>query len=140
MFFAFAVLLFLASCATTQQDPAHKLLGKHGLSLQWIGWEPDELGTMVVQRDEQKMLTISGQQKGENGDYLTIEGFVTEVEARAFTFQGTIVTKVSHIAKGRAVVREGRQRFVIYGERDYWRMENLNNPEDGVVDYIDVHF
>ena len=132
-------LLLLASCATTPPQ-TQKLLGQHDLSLQWIGWEPQERGKATVKKAPDGTITITGRQDGNDGDFLSIDGTVTNIGPQFFTFNGTIKTRVSHLAGGRTVTRQGTQRFGIYGNRDYWRMENLNNPEDNAVDYIDIHF
>lgn len=114
------------------------LLGKHLFSLQWISW--DHFGTAAVTNDR-GVYRLKGEQKGRGDtDFVRIDGIVTRVEARSFTFEGTIETQVSHINGGEPCVREGEMTFRITGNRKYWRLQEMDNPCDGVVDYIDRFF
>ncbi|WP_373818523.1 hypothetical protein [Glaesserella sp.] len=113
-----------------------KLLGKHMFSLQWISW--DKLGTAVVKRGTQG-LEIEAKQ-ALNGDFVTLNGTIEIIDERAFNFTGKIVTKVHHINQGVACQREGTFEFRATGKRKYWRMQQIDNPCDQVVDYIDVYF
>ncbi|PTY01540.1 hypothetical protein DB346_12375 [Verrucomicrobia bacterium LW23] len=117
-----------------------KLVGDHSISLQWISWSKFGKGTVT---DTDGVLAIEGEHRGDAsnpGDYMTIKGHITEVDATTFTFNGTIVTRISHIAGGEAVTRQGTYTFAITKNRPYWRMQEMNNPKDGVVDYIDIYF
>jgi hypothetical protein len=91
---------------------AKKLVGKHKLNLQWIGsdnWV--EFGNLKV-TDRQGLMLISGNQaKGE--DYLHVNGKIVRIEDKQFTFQGKIVTQVSHMNKGEACERDGEMIFKI---------------------------
>ena len=114
------------------------LLGKHRLSLQWISW--DYFGSVTV-TDKKGVLYLKGEQKGRgNGDYLTIDGIVTQIDEKEFTFDGKIVTRVSHINNGEPCPREGEMTFAITKNRRYWRLQDMRNPCDGVLDYVDVFF
>lgn len=116
------------------------LLGKHLFSLQWISW--DYFGTATVTNDR-GVYRIKGEQKGRgrgNTDYVRIDGVVTHIAAKEFTFAGTIETRVSHINGGEPCVREGEMTFRITGNRKYWRLQEMDNPCDGVVDYVDIFF
>jgi hypothetical protein len=116
---------------------AKKLVGRHKLNLQWIGWEnwPD-FGNIKV-TDRQGMMLIRGKQtKGD--DYLQIDGKILNVEDKQFTFQGRIVTRVSHINKGKSCEREGEMVFKITENRKYWRLQQMLNPCDPVTDYVDI--
>jgi hypothetical protein len=117
-----------------------KLLGEHKISLQWISW--DDFGLANV-TEKDGVLYIEGEHKGGKQnptDFLKIKGTITEVDELTFMFNGTIVTQVSHIAKGEPVTRSGVYTFAITKNRPYWRMSEMNNPNDGVVDYIDIYF
>ncbi|HSI86007.1 MAG: hypothetical protein ACAI35_06340 [Candidatus Methylacidiphilales bacterium] len=117
-----------------------RLLGDHKISLQWISW--DNFGQAIV-TEKDGVLSIEGEHKGGKQnptDFLTIKGVITEVDELTFTFDGTIVTQISHIAKGEPVTRTGVYTFAITKNRPYWRMREMNNPKDGVVDYIDIYF
>lgn len=111
------------------------LLGSHLLSLQWISWE--EHGQATV-REEQGALVLKGEQrKGE--DFLTVEGTITLVEARSFELDGTVVTRVSHINQGKPCTRSGKLTFAQTGKRKYWRLKQMDNPCEGVTDYVDLY-
>ena len=48
--------------------------------------------------------------------------------------------KISHINGGKPCAREGAMTFKITGKRRYWRLQEMNNPCDGVTDYVDIFF
>ncbi len=114
------------------------LLGKHKLSLQWISW--DYFGSASVV-DRKGVYSLKGEQKGRgNTDLVRIDGTVKSIAAREFVFDGTIVTQVSHINGGEPCTREGEMTFRITGKRKYWRLQQIDNPCDGVADYVDIYF
>ncbi len=114
------------------------LLGKHRLSLQWISW--DYFGTATV-TNKNGVLYLKGEQKQRGGkDYLKIDGTITSIDKNEFTFNGTIVMQVSHNNDGEPCEREGEMTFAIKGKRRYWRLQEMDNPCDGVTDYVDIFF
>ncbi len=117
-----------------------KLLGTHLCSLQWISW--DDFGTVTVVRGENGRLRMTGGQDaaGSSGDYLKIDGIVTPLDETSFEFEGVIRTRVSHIAGGQEVVRKGTFQFASTQGRQYWRLQQMSNPQDSVTDYVDVYF
>lgn len=143
--FALALLLFgtaeaFAQTRTEVQDrvAARRLLGKHMFSLQWISW--DYFGTANVTL-RNGLYSIKGEQKGRgNTDFVTIVGEIETIKAREFTMNGTITTQVSHINNGEPCVREGTFTFRVTGTRKYWRLQEMQNPCDGVADYVDIYF
>jgi len=110
------------------------------LSLQWIGW--DYFGRAdVTQRSG--VLYLKGEQKGRgenSSDYLKIDGIVTRVDAKEFKFDGKIVMQISHNNNGQPCERTGEMTFRITGKRKYWRLAEMDNPCDGVTDYVDIYF
>jgi hypothetical protein len=115
-----------------------RLLGPHRLSLQWISW--DYFGKAVV-TESKGVLKISGEQKGRgNDDYLKVNGIITMVDTHEIKFDGTIITKVSHINGGKPCTREGEMTFRITQNRKYWRLKEMDNPCDPVTDYVDIFF
>jgi hypothetical protein len=120
------------------QSAKKMLLGKHRFSLQWISW--DYFGTATV-TDKKGVLYLKGEQKGrDRDDYLTIDGAVTQIDEKEFKFNGKIVTKVSHLNEGKPCPREGEMTFAITKNRRYWRLQDMQNPCDDVLDYVDVFF
>ena len=116
-----------------------QLLGRHKLQLQWISWfEPKKSGDLTV-TDRQGLLVIQGAQRDpRTGDFVEVDGIVTRVEDRTFDFRGRIVTRVSHINGGEPCLREGDMTFAIKGKRRFWRLQQMQNPCNEVVDYIDI--
>ena len=114
------------------------LLGKHLLSLQWISW--DRFGTATV-TNKNGVLYLKGSQKGSgNTDLLSIDGTITEINAKEFKFEGTIVMRISHINGGEPCERSGEMTFAITGKRKYWRLQEMKSPCDVTTDYVDIYF
>jgi hypothetical protein len=114
------------------------LVGAHRLSLQWISW--DYFGKATV-TEKNGTLFIKGEQRGRgNDDYVTMDGVITRVDAKEFTFEGDIITRVSHINKGEPCKRTGEMIFRITGNRKYWRLQQMDNPCDEAADYVDIFF
>ena len=114
------------------------LVGVHRLSLQWISWNYFGKATVT---EKNGTLFIKGEQRGRgNNDYVTIDGVITRVDAKEFTFEGDIVMRVSHINKGEPCKRTGEMTFRITGSRKYWRLQQMDNPCDEATDYVDIFF
>ncbi|MBA2494349.1 MAG: hypothetical protein H0V31_06600 [Acidobacteria bacterium] len=74
------------------------LLGKHLFSLQWISW--DYFGSAIVS-NKNGVFYLKGEQKQrKDSDFVKIHGVITEIDAKEFTFDGTIITRISHINNG----------------------------------------
>ena len=140
--FLAAAALLPGGQATVAADAAakQKLLGRHGFTCQWVQWGKDK-GQVEV-RDDKGLLRLKGEQVTQaTGDFVRIEGVITEVRAASFTFRGRIVLQVTHLNGGRPCERNGDFDFQIRGGRKFWRMHPMENPCDPpVVDYVDVHF
>src|SRR5215213_4178107 len=114
------------------------LLGRHRISLQWISW--NYFGAANV-TPKGGVLYLKGEQKQRGGtDFVRVKGTITEINAKDFKFDGTIITQVSHINGGKPCKREGEMTFKITGSRKYWRLSEMDNPCDGVTDYVDIFF
>ena len=114
------------------------LVGKHKLSLQWISW--DYFGTAAVTQ-RNGVLYLKGRQSGRGStDLVSVDGVITQVDAREFTFNGKIITQISHINGGKPCTRDGEMTFRITGKRKYWRMQQIDNPCDEAADYVDLYF
>jgi len=131
----------VAKTTINSQSAKNKLLGKHTLSLQWL--DEKSVGSVTI-TEKNGQLHIKGKHKSGSkegvNDYLTIEGIVTKINKRNFIFKGKIVTKVYHIAGGKACVREGIMTFRISGKRKYWRLKENLNPCSSVTDYVNIFF
>lgn len=144
----FALLLLLGVSAisgysqekTVIKDAKAKLLllGKHKISLQWISW--DYFGAANV-TSKGGVFYLKGEQKGrEINDFVKVDGQITAIDAKEFTFKGTVISQISHIFGGKPCKREGELTFRVTGKRKYWRMQQIDNPCDGVADYVDIYF
>jgi hypothetical protein len=137
------VITFAAGAAAQQKTvindkrAAKMLLGRHLLSLQWISW--DHFGKANV-TNKNGIYRIKGEQRGRgNTDLLMIDGYITEIGAKEFTFSGKILTQISHINGGKPCTRDGEYTFKITGKRKYWRMQQFDNPCDQAADYVDLY-
>lgn len=114
------------------------LLGKHKLSLQWISW--DYFGAAKVTKND-GVYYLKGEQTQRDGtDFVKVDGVITEISAKKFSFNGTITMQISHINNGEPCERTGDMIFKITGKRKYWRLQEMNNPCEGVTDYVDIYF
>ncbi len=139
LFFAFALPPHAQTKTVVKDNTAKaKLLGKHKLSLQWISW--DYFGTATV-TEKNGVLYLKGEQKSREGnDFVKVDGTITSVEAKSFTFTGTIITQVSHNNDGKPCTRAGEMTFAITGKRKYWRLQQMQSLCGGETDYVDIYF
>lgn len=120
-----------------------RLVGEHLLTLQWIGWGNLDAAGRVAVTDRGGVLAVEGEQSGRDdgaGDYVRIAGRIVAATQDGFTFEGTILTRVSHIAGGRECRRDGTYHFRTRTGRKYWRMQEMDNPCDTAADYVDIYF
>lgn len=139
-------LLLLLLPLAAQADPtigdqaaAKQVLGRHALTLQWLGFgDLRTAGTVnVVAKDGRWFLT--GKQEQKEG-FITLEGEVVAVDKTSFDFQGKVVTQADGINNSQPCPREGRYTFLRKPGKKYWRMQPVeNNPCDAVADYIDIY-
>ena len=114
-----------------------KLLGKHKFSLQWISWE--RFGVADITRNERGVLEINAEQ-ALNGDFVRLKGSIGIIGEGIFYVTGEVVTQVSHMNNGQPCARSGTFEFQATGKRKYWRMQQMQNPCDSGIDYIDIFF
>ena len=115
------------------------ILGKHMCSLQWISWK--DFGFVTISQDSDGTVHVKGGQKSKtNSGYLQIDGTLTVINPLHLQFTGEIITCVDHINSGKPVKRKGTCNFTVAGQRRYWRMQEMTNPEDGCCDYVDIYF
>jgi hypothetical protein len=120
-----------------------RLVGEHRLTLQWIGTGDLSYAGRAMVTDAGDHLVLRGEQRGVGdsaGDYLRIDGRIISASRDGFVFDGEILTRVGYIAEGAECRREGRFTFLTRAGRKYWRMQEMDNPCDGVSDYVDVYF
>jgi hypothetical protein len=134
----FSLPVFAQKTVVNDTRASAMLLGRHRLSLQWISW--DYFGTAIV-TNRRGSFYLKGEQKQRRGtDFVRVDGKITEINAKNFKFDGTIIMQVSSINNGEPCKREGEMTFRINGNRRYWRLAEMTNPCDAVTDYVDIFF
>ena len=112
-----------------------RLLAGPGASLQWL----DIYGQLQAEAIGPYVFLDLQVSSGYEG--FTLRGILTDIDAKGFGFQGSFSTQVSRIAGGQNCQRGlGNYRFVVYPGAPMWRMVQMDNPCDGVVDYLDLHW
>ncbi len=129
--------LALLLVASTSPAYAKSLVGRHKLTLQWIGW--DQPGEAIVDKDSDGNLRVHGEQRGAHDDVVTIDGKLSVIDARTLDLDGTVIIKVALNNHGQQCERHGVLRFVRSGKRRYWRMQQMQSPCENVVDYVDLY-
>lgn len=115
------------------------LLGRHQLSLQWIDFYK-YFGTATV-TNRGGVFYLKGEHRQRGGtDFLTVDGVVTQIDAKEFKFDGKIVTQVSHNNNGNPCERNGEMTFKMTGTRKYWRLQEMQSPCGTETDYVDIFF
>lgn len=109
------------------------ILGIHRFALQWISWEKFGKANFYEKNGE---LYLDANQSI-NSDYVKLNGKVEIVGEDHFILDGTLITRVSHINNGQECVRNGTFNFKTRG-RAYFRLMEMDNPCDGVTDYVDI--
>ena len=114
--------------------------GTHYLSLQWISW--DELGEAEIEYLGDNKYSIVGEQRNpDNNDYLKINGTLEPISDKKLIFEGVVESQIEHLNQGEPCVKEGIKIFESTKNRKYWRMQDMENCEGGmVVDYVDIYF
>lgn len=115
-------------------------VGSHMLKLQWI--EGVDYGSCQVKATAKKgEYTVTGTHYNKaKTDWLKIDGKLTVIDSKRLRFDGTIKTRISHIAGGKEQIRRGNMDFLATGSRKYWRLQQMYNPGDQCVDYVDIFF
>ena len=130
----------LLCTAFSSVSVAQTFRSQHRVALQWISW--DYFGQIRAgsQNGDGSWPISGGQQSRTNSDYLRIDGTIFQLDPNLLLFQGSIVTRVGHIAGGQPCIRNGSFEFIRSGQRRYWRLKQMQNPCDGVTDYVDIFF
>lgn len=125
------------------KQAAKKLLGEHGLTLQWVSWEPKDAGLATVENRNGVYYLNGRQDSNENSDFVKVDGVITRVDAKQFTFKGKIITQYAD-TENKPCTRDGEFTFLIKGGRQFWRLQQMDNPCDPdsypTTDYVDLRF
>lgn len=114
------------------------LAARHGLTLQWIGWE--RRGEAQVARRDGRVFIRGEQRSADGADFVTIDGEIVDFTGSAFTLRGRVITRVAFDNAGQPCVREGDLRFVAAPGRRYWRLHEARRPCSTITDYVDLYF
>jgi hypothetical protein len=115
------------------------LVGRHKFAVQWIDFWKYFGAATVTNRDG--VYYLKGEQRQRGGrDFVTIDGVITEIDAKEFKFNGKIVISVSYINQGTPCERSGEMTFKITGKRKYWRLQEMQSPCGVETDYVDIFF
>ena len=132
-----------AQTSINSQIGKERLLGKHFFMIQWLSDAP--IGEAEV-TEKNDTFYISGKQSGvpsdlgRKDDFVSIDGIITNVKAREFTFKGKIIVKSYGDNNGQSCVRNGTMTFFASGTRKYWRLQEMQSPCDSATDYVDLYF
>lgn len=145
LFLIFSLLILSVSIYAQEKTVVNNakartmLLGRHQLSLQWIDFYK-YFGTATV-TNRGGVYYLKGEHRQRGGtDFLTVDGIVTQIDAKEFKFDGKIVTQVSHNNNGNPCERSGEMTFKITGTRKYWRLQEMQSPCGTETDYVDIFF
>ena len=141
---AFLVIFGFCSHAAFGADTLEQLvLGNHVLTLQWLQSQKG-LGKAKIFKKDGKMRIEGYQEDHYQGhlNYMTMDGTIKVISSRELAFEGKIVTRINYINDGLPHERNGKFLLKAWGERKYWRMQKMTQPdkEYTVTDYIDIHF
>lgn len=127
--------------ATDVQDAAAalQLVGSHGVILEWIGKQP--WGELIVFEDL-GLYYLTGSQTGEGKaakDTLSIIGFVTRIDDKGFTLQGTIEYHLYQFDNPVHCKREGTHRFRRVPNSNTWQASGTAKPCGDWQDSVEVY-
>lgn len=115
-----------------------KLIANKGVTLQW-NWNAGPGKLAVEARDG--WLHLKAEQRDSGGGSLEIDGVVTQLDDRIFTFRGRIAL---YDAEAKVdCVRNGDYTFRITGARKFWRLKEQIAGCPGradLTDYVDIRF
>jgi hypothetical protein len=132
--------LRLVRTKIASEDGYNRLVGRHPLFLQWLGeWEEQNKFGRAEIVDLGGTLFVKGAQRTDKGS-LNVDGMITSVDRASFSFEGIIDTQVSFINNGRSCRRKGKMTFRATQGRQYWRLQEMDNPCDAATDYVDIFF
>src|SRR5215813_4502214 len=121
-------------------DPgaAAQLLGKHALTLQWLGTGTLKDAGRAEVKNVDGTWHLAGRQETKEG-YVSLDGVIAAVDKTTFAFNGKIITNVGFINQGKDCIRDGSFTFAKKGTRKYWRLHQMDNPCDQATDYVDIY-
>ncbi len=123
---------------TPAPKPYPTFAGRHDLTLQWISWEKP--GSAIITESDDGWYIIKGNQNGEKGSYLRINGRIKPLNDRELEFEGTIEHNADPVTAGEPCIRKGKHLFKATGTRKYWRLQSMISCDGSTTDYVDIYF
>lgn len=115
--------------------------GNRIMTLQWLNesaTKKAKSGKVITKAEAgSPVLSMKGEQRKDDDNFLTIDGTMQPVSATEFLFTGTITTKVSYLNEGKECVKEGNFTFKKYPGRAFYRLQEKDNCS-GQVNYVDI--
>ncbi|WP_148042814.1 hypothetical protein [Pedobacter jejuensis] len=108
------------------------------ISLQWISFEKQ--GSAQLKKQSDGWFSIKGEQTNANNEFLRLDGKIKRLDANQLSFEGTIITYIKDNNGGKPCEKTGTQIFAKKGDRNYYRLQNMENCSGGkVLDYVDIY-
>jgi hypothetical protein len=142
-FFLLAAFSLAPDNAFSSGDIEQLVLGNHVLTLQWLQ-NHNGIGKAKIFKKGKTLVLDGYQEELYEGslNYMKIGGTVKIINPKVLEFDGKIITRINYINSGVTYERKGRLILKAWGNRKYWRMQKMTQPdgEHTVTDYIDIFF
>lgn len=126
----------LAATRVLSTNDVARLGTVQGITLQWIGW--NERGQVKVRTDENGIWWLKGEQRGDRGARVSVEGHIVEIGEDYFLLDGNVTIAESPNI-GRSCSDDKVWRFAVTQNRRYYRLREFEWC-DSLTDYIDIYF
>lgn len=138
---AFCFAMACNSYAVSNDKLDSQFIGLHPLTLHWIDTDLNNAGEVNIRRYN-GVLQLSGTQvgKGDNkGDYISIQGVITEYSESLFKLTGEIVTRLRFDNCGLPCVMNGEFFFKKSNGKKYFRLQESKSACSTTTNYIDIY-
>lgn len=130
------------SCnATNNKQSSGDFVGRHPLTLHWINTDLRKAGVVEIKRDNNS-LQLYGSQVGQGeakGDYISIQGVITDYSNGTFSLTGKIITHLRFDNGGLPCVMTGKFTFKKSHGKKYWRLQESKSLCSTTTNYIDIY-
>jgi hypothetical protein len=125
-----------------QQQLINSYVGEHKITLQWLNktnTDKFKPGKITISQEAGTFnVSIKGEQRKSETEYVAIEGKIEPISAIEFKFIGKIESQVSYINEGKLCIKEGTYTFKKWNGRVFWRLQEKMNCDGTSTDYIDI--
>jgi len=141
--FLFAATFLIPTMASAESSTETLVLGNHVMTLQWLQNNKGIGKAKIFKKDG--IIHIDGyQEENYKGhlNFMSIKGTISILGPKELEFSGKIRTKINYLNNGVPYERSGKFLLKAWGNRKYWRMQNMVEPDGKhtVADYIDIYF